>query len=143
MIPKEGPARVSMIKREPTALGTQWLADWLNERYDRASCVVIDGKNGPDALIEKISGTWKMKGSVIRPKMNDVIAAVSTMTDAVNEQKVTWYSEQEPLRESAVTSIKRPIGGGYGFGGDNSLPIKRQLLHIGGRGHQSATQVKE
>ena len=124
VIPKEGPARVSMIKREPTALGTQWLADWLNERYDRASCVVIDGKNGPDALIEKISGTWKMKGSVIRPKMNDVIAAVSTMTDAVNEQKVTWYSEQEPLRESAVTSIKRPIGGGYGFGGDNSLPIE-------------------
>lgn len=124
VIPKEGPARVSMIRQEPTSMGTQWLADWLNERYNKASCVVIDGRNGVDALIDKIADTWRIKGSVIRPKMNDVIAAVSTMTEAVNEQKVTWYSEQDPLRESAVTSIKRPIGGGYGFGGDNSLPIE-------------------
>lgn len=124
VIPADGPARVSMIRQEPTALGTQWLADWLNERYSKASCVVIDGRNGVDALIDKIASTWRIKGSVIRPKMNDVIAAVSTMTEAVNEQSVTWYSEQEPLRESAVTSIKRPIGGGYGFGGDNSLPIE-------------------
>lgn len=132
VIPAEGPARVSVIELESTAMGTQWLADWLNERYSKASCVVIDGRNGVDALIDKIAGTWKIKGSVIRPRVNDVIAAVSTLTEAVNEQTVTWYSEQEILRESAVTSIKRPIGGGYGFGGDNSLPIEAASLALWG-----------
>lgn len=48
-----------------------------------------------------------------------MIASVSALTDAVNEGQLTWYRPQQALRESAVTSIKRPIGGGYGFGGDN------------------------
>ena len=113
-------------------MGTQWLADWLNERYTIACCVVIDGKNGVDALIDKIAGTWRMKGSVIRPRVNEVIAATSTLTDAVNEQTVTWYSKQELLRESAVTSVKRPLGGGWGFGGDNSIPITAAALALWG-----------
>lgn len=132
VIQNDGPARVSLIEIQPTAMGTQWLADWLNERYTKACCVVIDGKNGVDALIDKIAGTWRIKGSVIRPRVNEVIAATSTLTEAVNEQTVTWYSKQELLRESAVTSIKRPIGGGYGFGGDNSLPIEAASLALWG-----------
>ena len=132
VIPNDGPARVSMIEMENTALGTQWLADWLNLRYGKASCVVIDGKNGVDALISKISGTWRIQGSVIKPGIKDVIAAVSMMTDAVNEKTVTWYSGQEALRESAVTSIKRPIGGGWGFGGEYSAPIEAAALALWG-----------
>ena len=73
-----------------------------------------------------------MKGSVIRPRVNEVIAATSTLTDAVNEQTVTWYSKQDLLRESAVTSIKRPIGGGWGFGGENSIPIEAAALALWG-----------
>ena len=132
VIPAEGPARVSMIEIQNTALGTQWLADWLNQRYSKASCVVIDGRNGVDALIDKISGTWKIKGSVIKPGIKEVIASVSMMTDAINEKTVTWYSEQEMLRESAVSSIKRPIGGGWGFGGENSIPIEAAALALWG-----------
>ena len=132
VIPVEGPARVSMIERQPTGIGIQWLADWLNARYDRASCVVIDGRNGVDVLIEKIAPTWKMKGSVVRPGVRDMIAAVGTLTDAVNEKSVTWYKEQTALRDSAVTSVKRKIGGGYGFGGENSIPIEAAALALYG-----------
>lgn len=132
VIPKEDPARISLIEIQPTAMGTQWLADWLNERYTKACCVVIDGRNGVDALIDKIAGTWRMKGSVIRPKVNDVIAATSTLTDSVNEKTVTWYSKQELLRDSALTSIRRPIGGGWGFGGENSIPIEAAALALWG-----------
>ena len=132
VIPVEGPARVSMIERQPTGIGIQWLADWLNARYDRASCVVIDGRNGVDVLIEKIAPTWRMKGSVVRPGVKDMIAAVGTLTDAVNEKSVTWYKEQTDLRDSAVTSIKRKIGGGYGFGGENSIPIEAAALALYG-----------
>ncbi len=132
VIPKEGPARISFIKKKPTGYGTQWLADWLIERYNQASCVVIDGRNGVDVLIDKIEGTWKAKGSVIKPSVKDVIASVSLLTDALNEKTVTWYGKQETLNESAVTSIKRPIGGGWGFGGDNSIPIEAAALALWG-----------
>ena len=132
VIPKVGSARISLIERRPTGQGTQWLADWLNERYSKASCVVIDGRNGVDVLIDKIVPTWRMKGSVIKPGVREVIASVSTLTDALNEKTVTWYSGQGMLRESAVTSVKRPIAGGWGFGGDNSAPIEAAALALWG-----------
>lgn len=132
VFPADGPARVSLIEQRPTGMGLQWLADWLNERYGKAACVVIDGRNGVDVLVEKISGTWKMKNSVLRPGAKDVVAAVSCLVDAVNEKTVTWYEKQEALRDSAVTSVKRPIGGGWGFGGDNSAPIEAAALALWG-----------
>lgn len=132
VIPKEGKPRISLIERKPTGLGSQWLADWLKERYKQASCVVIDGKNGVDVLIDKISDTWKYRGSVIRPSSKDVIAAVSLLMDGLNEQTLTWYSKQEDLRNSAVTSVKRPISGGWGFGGDDSSPIEACALALWG-----------
>jgi len=134
VIPEDGPARISLIERKPTGLGTQWLADWLNERYTKASCVVIDGKNGVDVLVDKITGTWKYKGSVIRPSAKDVIAAVSLVIDMLNERTLTWYGPQEMLRDSAVSSSKRAIGtgGGWGFGGDDSSPIEACALALWG-----------
>lgn len=132
VIPKEGPARITLIEQKPTGLGTQWIADWLNVRYNKASCVVIDGKNGVDVLVDKISGTWKAKNSVIRPAAKDVIAAVSTLTNAIAEKTVTWYEEQDALNNSAVTSIKRKVGGGWGFGGEDSTPIEACALALWG-----------
>lgn len=128
----DGIVRVSLIDRRPMGQGTQWLADWLNERSKKACCVVIDGRNGVDVLIDKISNIWRIKGSIIRPSVKDIIASVSMLTDALNEQKMTWYSKQIDLRDSAITSTKRPINGGWGFGGDNSLPIEACSLAMWG-----------
>lgn len=130
--PKEGPARISLIERQSTAIGTRWLADWLRARYDRASCVVIDGRNGVDVLVDRISDVWRVKGSIIRPKASDVIAAVSGLENDVNEQTVTWFSGQEQLSASATGSVKRPISGGYGFGGDDPTPIEAAALALWG-----------
>ena len=130
--PKDGPARISMIKQEQTGIGTQWLADWLNERYKKASCVVIDGRNGVDVLVDKISETWRAKDSVVRPNSKEVIASASGLMNALAEKQLTWYSKQDILRESAITSVKRPIGGGWGFGGDNSGPIEAAALALWG-----------
>ena len=131
-IPAAGPARIEMIERKPTGMGTRWLAQWLNERYGRASCVVIDGRNGADVLVDRIADVWKMRGSVVRPSGKDVAAAAGTLTDALAEQSVSWYFGQDDLRESAVTSIKRPIGGGWGFGGENAAPIEAAALALWG-----------
>lgn len=132
IIPAAGPARISLIERRPTSMGTRWLAQWLNERYGQASCVVIDGRNGADVLVDRISSTWKAKASVIRPTGRDVVAAAGTLTDALAERSVSWYAGQEVLRESAVTATKRPISGGWGFGGDNSPPIEAAALALWG-----------
>lgn len=132
VIPKDGKARISIIERKPTGLGTQWLADWLNQRYSKASCVVIDGKNGVDVLVDKIASTWRIKGSVVRPRATDVIAAVGMLMDGLTEQTLTWYKKQDMLRESAITSVKRPISGGWGFGGEDSTPIEACALALWG-----------
>lgn len=132
VVPPEGASRISLIDIKPTGHGISWLAEWLNARYQKASCVVIDGRNGVDVLVERIAPTWKMKGSVIRPTAKDMIAAVGTLTNALNEHAVTWYFAQEALRESALTSVKRAVGGGWAFGGDNSAPIEAAALALWG-----------
>ena len=132
VIPKDGAARISMIDYRPTGHGLSWLAEFLNARADKASCVVIDGRNGADVLIDKIQSSWKFKNSVIRPSAKDVVAAAGTLCDALAEQTVTWYEPQEQLRDSAVTSTKRPIAGGWGFGGENSGPIEACALALWG-----------
>ena len=132
VIPQKGKARISLIEAKPTGHGIGWLAEWLNARSTKACCVVIDGKNGVDVLVDKIADHWKAKGSVIRPSAKEVIAAVGVLTDSLNEQTVTWYAGQEALRESAITATKRPISGGWGFGGENSTPIEACALALYG-----------
>ena len=130
--PEEGAARISLIEFKATDRGIQWLADWLNERYQTASCVVVDGRNGVEFLIEKIISVWKNRQSIVRPSGKDVIAAASQLVQEINEQTVTWYKYQEVLNESAITSVKRAIAGGWGFGGENSTPIEAAALALWG-----------
>lgn len=132
VIPPKGQARISLIQRKPTGLGTQWLADWLCERYSKAACVVIDGKNGVDVLIDKLAPVWKAKNSVVRAGAKQVIAAASTLANEVAERTVTWYEKQAALRDSAVTATKRPFAGGWGFGGDDPGPVEACALALWG-----------
>ena len=132
VIPEQGPARISLIDRQPTGIGTKWLADWLNARYGKASCVVIDGRNGVDVLIERIRPIWKSQISVVRPAAKDVVFAAGTLMDALAEHEVTWYAGQDVLRSSAITAVKRPIGSGWGFGGEMSAPIEAAALALWG-----------
>ena len=130
--PDDGKARISLIERKPTGYGIQWLADWLNERYNKACCVVIDGRNGVDVLVDKISQTWRYKGSVIRPSAKDMIASVGQLTNEINEKTLTWYAQQTALNDSALSSTKRPLAGGWAFGGEDSAPIEACALALWG-----------
>lgn len=127
-----GAARISIIERQPTGEGLRWLADWLNTRYKQASCVVIDGRNGADVLIEKISDTWRFKNSVIKPSAQQIVTAASMLINDLSEHVITWYSGQDALRESAITATKRKIGQGWGFGGADSTPIEAAALALYG-----------
>lgn len=132
VVPADGPARISLIEKKRTGEGIAWLAEWLNERAGRASVVVIDGRNGVDILVDRIVGEWKYKDSIIKPSAHDVVSAAGLLVNEINEGTVTWYFGQEDLSDSATTSTKRPIGGGWGFGGPNSTPIEAAALALWG-----------
>ena len=134
VLDSQGIARISLIEIKSTAHGTRWLAEWLNDRYTRACCVAIDGRNGVEVLVDRMVDVWKMKNSIRRPNTNEVIASVGMLIDAINEGSLTWYEQQELLNDSATSSTKRSIGksGGYGFGGDNSTPIEACALALWG-----------
>ena len=133
VIPQDGGAvRISLIEYRQTGEGIQWLVDWLNERYKKASCVVIDGRNNVDLLVDRISDVWKAKGSVVRPGVRDVVAAASLLINSINEKSVSWFEQQESLNDSAVNTVKRNVGGGWGFGGDTSAPIEACALALWG-----------
>lgn len=132
VLPKDGLPRVTLIDRKPAGYGTKWLADWLLPRSGSACCVVIDGRNGVESLIDRISDTWKYKDSIIKVTANDMIAAVSVLTDGLSEKSFTWYAPQDDMNESALSVIKRPIGKGWGFGGENSAPIEAAALALWG-----------
>lgn len=132
VITPDGTARISLIERKPTGHGTKWLAAWLNDRYTRAACVVIDGRNGADVLVDRISEIWKAKGSVIRPTARDVCAAAGQLQDALSEGTLSWYRPQEALNQSAKNSTKRPLSGGWAFGGPDAAPIEACALALWG-----------
>ena len=132
VITPDGHSRISLIDRKPAVFGTRWLADWLNQRYNAACCVVVDGKNGVDLLIDRISHVWRYKGSVIKAKAADVIAACTLVENGVNERTLTWYRKQEQLNQSALNAEKKAIYGGYGFGGPDSAVIEACALALWG-----------
>ena len=132
VIGADNKARISLIDRKSTGHGIQWLADWLNQRYTQACCVVIDGRVGVDVLCDKISTVWISKQSIIRPSAKDMLAAVGQLLNEVSECSLTWYEKQEALRDSATTSTRRMIGQGFGFGGENSAPVEACALALWG-----------
>lgn len=97
---------------------------------------MIDGKNGADVLIEKIKpaggGAWAFKDSVVKPTAQNVVTAANMLVNDVNESAITWYSGQEGLNDSALTAVKRNIGGGWGFGGAGSELIEACSLALWG-----------
>jgi len=132
VIGPDGVTRISLIDYRSTAHGLAWLAQWLRERYGKASCVVLDGRGGVDVIIDKIGDVWRVKGSIVRAGARDVVAAAGMLVDAVSAKELTWYDKQDTLNASALGAIKRPIGGGWGFGGDESAPIEAAALALWG-----------
>lgn len=127
-----GKVRVEMIRREVLGLGLQWLVDWLNVRYKTAACVVIDGRNGTEVLIDRIRDVWRFKDSVIKATAQDVITAATLFVTEVNENTITWYKSQEMLDCSVTGAIKRKISSGWGFGGADCAPIEAAALALYG-----------
>jgi hypothetical protein len=119
---------IEQIKRESLAIGLTWLAEWVAERKSVGCCCVIDGKSGTQALVDKL-GTMP-KGYIEVPTAAQVVSACTTLVDRVNDGSLEWFRPQTDLRDSAITSTRRKIGqiGGWGFDGENPIPIEAASL---------------
>lgn len=128
----DGKGYVEQIRREPMGMGLGWLAEWIASRKGAGCCCVIDGKAGAQALVDKLG---KMPVNyIITPTAAQVVAANATLVDMANERRLEWFRPQADLLESAVTSTRRRIGssGGWGFGGENPIPIDAASLALWG-----------
>lgn len=128
----EGIVHVEEVERRNMGAGTAWLAEWIAARKSTGCVCVIDGKAGAQALVDRLE---KMPVRYIHvANLNDMYSAATTLITCVNEGTLTWYAPQDDLRDSATTSIRRPIGrdGGWGFGGANPIPIEAASLAVWG-----------
>ncbi len=128
----EGKVYVEQIRREQMSAGLAWIADWIVQRKAAGCCCVIDGKSGSQALIDKL-GQMPVN-YIVTPSAAQVSSACTTLVDRVNEGTLEWYRPQNDLLDSATTSTRRKIGsaGGWGFGGENPIPIEAASLALWG-----------
>ena len=128
----DGKAYIEQIRREPMGMGLSWLAEWIAQRTGIGCCCVVDGRSGASALVDKL-GKMPFK-YIITPSAAQVVSANATLVDYVNERNLEWFRPQADLLDSAVTSTRRKIGstGGWGFGGENPIPIDAASLALWG-----------
>ena len=128
----DGKCYIEQIRREPMAMGLGWLASWIAERKSKGCACVIDGKSGAQALVDRLE-TMPVN-YIITPNASQVVSACTALVDCVNEGTLEWYRPQSDLLDSATTSTRRAIGstGGWGFGGENPIPISAASLALWG-----------
>lgn len=122
--PNEGKPHIELIFSESTGLGVSWLSDWLFERKETVSTVVIDGKSGAGALIEHLRERKFPPKAIIIPKSTEVATAASFLLNAITEERITHFN-QDQLTLSALNAEKRPIGkeGAWGWGGSGDVDV--------------------
>ena len=128
----DGRVYIEQIKRESMALGLNWLATWIADRKNVGCCCVIDGKSGTQAMVDKLGNM--PRGYIEVPSAAQAVSACATLVDRVNDGTLEWYRPQADLLDSATTSTRRKIGhaGGWGFGGENPIPIEAASLALWG-----------
>jgi hypothetical protein len=112
---------VESFSPTPMGRGTTALADWLAERRDRLSTVVIDGKDGAadlEALL-RARGIPARKINVLSTP--DAIAAHTTFLRMVREHTLT-HARQPGLTAAVAIAGKRKIGNAGGWGWEPTTP---------------------
>ena len=111
----DGHIHVEGIKQVPMSEGTQWLVDFLVERRNDVSQIVIDGKAGIGYLANALKKRGVTGGVVLVPTLDQVMSFHSMFDRAVSQSEITHSGEPE-LDAQAKTAIRRKIGTQGGFG---------------------------
>lgn len=131
--PDETKPHIELIDVKSGREGIMWIADFLEEHKAMCSAVVIDGLYGRDVLVDALKGRISKK-AVVCPTATEVATAASMLKERIDTHRVTWYSQQERLKSSALNAERRSIGnrGAWGFGGSDPCPIESCSLALWG-----------
>ena len=114
--PDDGVPFVYVIEARSLSGGLGWFVDNLTAKHGKAAQIVIDGQSNAQTLNERLLANNVPAKTIVRPQTKDVVAACSSLVNAVKEQRITHYG-QPALDDSATKTRKRRIGnnGGWGF----------------------------
>ena len=83
------------------------------------------------AALESACFAVPWSAAALAEELENPCAAFQVAVDETG-RVLGYVGSQTVLDESAVTAVKRPIAGGFGFGGDNSLPVEACALALWG-----------
>lgn len=125
--PDDGVPFVYVVDVKSLSHGIGWFVDNLAPRAGKAAQIVIDGQSNAQNLNERLIAEGVSTKTIIRPQTRDVIAACSTLVNAVKERKVTHYG-QPALNDSATKTKRRRIGNNGGFGFESTDEASAELI---------------
>ena len=111
----DGRIHVEGIRQVPMAEGTQWLVDFLVERRDDVSQIVVDGKSGAGYMANVLKKRGVAGGVLMVPNLEQVMTFHSMFDRAITQNEIT-HSGDPDLDAQAKTAIRRKIGTQGGFG---------------------------
>lgn len=113
--PENGKPFIYVVEARSLSRGLNWFVETLTKNASKAAQIVIDGQSNAQTLNDRLLDNGVPAQAIIRPRTKDVIAAYSTLTNAVKEQSILHYG-QPALDASATKTKKRSIGANGGFG---------------------------
>ena len=125
--PDDGVPFVYVVDVKSLSHGIGWFVDNLAPRANKAAQIVIDGQSNAQNLNERLLSEGVSSKMIIRPQTRDVIAACSSLVNAVKERKITHYG-QPALDDSATKTKRRRIGNNGGFGFESTDAANAELI---------------
>lgn len=121
--PDDGPVSVAGIRLASTGEGIRWLTEFLAEREDVTTQIVVDGKSGASALVDaleqvgvKARAKAKPAGRFIRmPSLADYIEAHVMFLNAVRQGDLA-QTGSDTLAQQVAHATTRKIGNAGGWG---------------------------
>lgn len=132
--PESGPIYGEVLAERLMSDGLAWLVDIIVKTWRQTCGVVIDGKAGRDLLVGELVKAGVPKRMIITPTADEVIAAHSTLLQAVNDSLLN-HGNQPGLNGSVASAAQRKIGnmGGWGWeaiGDGDVLPLESLTLSV-------------
>ena len=101
--------------QKPLNQGFTPLSKWLLERWQKCSCIIIDGAVGQAILFEDLTSAGVAPKKIIQPTMKEIVAAHQFIYDAIVREDLSHYN-QPLLNQTVRVAKQRQLGRYGGFG---------------------------
>lgn len=115
-------AHVGLICKRNVYEGLDWLDAMMAKHAETVALWMVDGRNGAADFVQRAKDAGLGSKAVKVANTADLMGAAGMLMSAIGEGKLT-HAKDDALRLAATSLVKRRIGSGYGFGGDESPEI--------------------